>query len=75
MLLIGIAYPIYSDIFAVSFGEVVKRKEVEVRGRGVASDGAPVDRGRGRASSSTDQTLGLESCLRHGNGLSIADLT
>jgi hypothetical protein len=40
---------------------------------GVASDGAPVD--RGRASSSTDQTPGLDSCLRHGNGLSIADLT
>jgi hypothetical protein len=47
---------------------------VEVRVVGVASDGGA------RllivaASSSTDQILGLEFCLRHENGLSIADLT
>jgi hypothetical protein len=47
---------------------------VEVRVVGVASDGGA------RllivaASSSTDQTPGLDFCLRHENGLSIADLT
>ena len=62
VLLAGIAYPMYSDIFAVSYGDEVERGWTFVVG--VASYGGA------RllivaASSSTDQIPGLEFCLRH----------